>query len=430
MSDAEKEGSVGGAGAMPGDDEVAAGEAGDESGQLLALLAFMGAGPIPLWLFAEGHELLPPPLATVAEAGAEALEAPARELVDRRLLLGEGGYLRVPDEVGSAVRSSMSGVERSRFAALAVSLLDRAFPERIGRQEDLSRTETLAPAIEAVAAHVTGGGSATARAAHLLGRVGSFHGMAGEPRRAQAALARAIALAEGEEGGGPLDGPIRAVLADEHAAVLVELERPEEASREARRALRLAEEALPADAPQLPVFLLNAGRTLRQAGDHDAARSALVRALDLAGGADSPAARPLVVEARLALAELALDRGDADEAVSRAGAALEEIYERDEPELVARAAWILADALREAGSAEEATDLYRHSLEADIRRYGAGHPGVGQKQLGLGLHLEDIGRPGEAAEAYSRALAIFEEALGPDSEPARSARACLERVGA
>lgn len=416
---------------VPGGGEGSAAGSGaeDASGQLLALLAFMGEGPIPLWLFAEGHDLLPPPLDSVAAAGAEVLEAPARELAGRRLLLIESGEVRVPAEVASAVRSSMSGVERSRFAGLALALLDHGFPEGVGRQEDVGRSEALAPAVEAVAGHVTGGGSSTARAAHLLGRVGSFRGLAGDPEGARRALARAIALAEGEAGGGPLEGPIRAVLADEHAAVLVELERPEEARREARRALRLAEEALPEDAPQLPVFLLNVGRTLRQADDPEASRAALVRALERARSANSPAARPLIVEARLSLAELALDRGEADEAVKRAGAALEELYEREEPEMVARASWILADALREAGSPEEATELYVHSLEADIRRYGPGHPGVGQKQLGLGLHLEDLGRAREAAEAYTRALAIFEEALGSDSEPARSARACLDRVG-
>jgi hypothetical protein len=421
MSDAEMDPPGGGAGTPP----AVGKETADEDGQLLAILAFMGAGPVPLWLFAEGHDLLPPPLASVAAAGVEALEAPARRLVRRHLVLVEGAEVRVPPEVASAVRESMSGVERSRFAGLALSLLDHGFPERIGRPEDTGRSEALAAAIEAVAGHVSGGGSSTARAAHLLGRVGSFHGLSRDPERARRALARAIALAEGGAGGGALDGPIRAVLADEHAAILVELDRLEDARQEARRALSLA---LPGDAPQLPVFLLNVGRTLRQAGDADGSRQALVRALELAGSADSPAARPLVVEARLALAELALGEGEADEAVSRAGAALEEIYERDEPELVGRATWILADALRETGSTEEATELYRHSLEADIRRYGAGHPGVGQKLLGLGLHLEDLGRIPEAIEAYDRAVVLFEEALGPDSEPAHSARACLERV--
>ncbi|MDP2480860.1 MAG: tetratricopeptide repeat protein [Candidatus Palauibacterales bacterium] len=424
MSDAEMDPPAGGAGTAP----IGGSEAADEDGQLLAILAFMGAGPVPLWLFAEGHDLLPPPLESVAAAGAGALDAPARRLARRHLVHVEAAEVRVPPEVGSAVRESMTGVERSRFAGLALSLLDRGFPERIGQPEDTGRSEALAAAIEAVAGHVTGGGSSTARAAHLLGRVGSFHGLSGDPEQARRALARAIALAEGEAGGGGLDGPIRAVLADEHAAILVELDRLEDARQEARRALRLAEQALPEDAPQLPVFLLNVGRTLRQAGDVDGSREALVRALELAGAADSAAARPLVVEARLALAELALGEGEADEAVSRAGAALEEIYERDEPELVGRAAWILADALREAGSTEEATELYRHSLEADVRRYGAGHPGVGQKLLGLGLHFEDLGRIPEAIEAYGRAVVIFEEALGPESEPARSARACLERV--
>jgi len=145
--------------------------ASDEAGQLLAVAVFLGAQGVPLWLFAEGHDLLPPPLGSVAAAGAGALSAPLRELVELGFAAEEEDGMRVPAATSAVVRDSMSGVERSRFAGLAVALLDRGFPERVGRQEDIGRSETLGPAVEAAAAHVSGGGASTARAAHLLGRV-------------------------------------------------------------------------------------------------------------------------------------------------------------------------------------------------------------------------------------------------------------------
>lgn len=406
------------------------GEASAEARQLLALLAFLGEGPVPLWLFAEGHARLPAPLGSLAAAGVEALEATARELADADLArLEEDGVLLEPP-AAAGVREALTGAQRGRQVSLALGLLDEAFPDRVGRPEDVARSEILAPCIESAGRHVSGGGRTTARAAHLLARLGSFRALSGRPEDARRVLARAVALAEGEEGGGPLEGPLRAVIADEHAAVLVELERPDEAAAEARRAARLAHEAFPPEAPQLPVFLLNVGRTLRQAGDARGAERALREALERAEAADSPAAVPLIVEARLALAELALGEGRPQEAADIASTVLESAPEESSPELAARAAWILADALRESGSMDRATELYRRSLELDVRRYGPGHPGIGQKSLALGLHLEDRGRTEEAREAYARALDIFEASLGSDSDAAGAARSCLERISA
>ncbi|HKK27239.1 MAG TPA: tetratricopeptide repeat protein [Gemmatimonadota bacterium] len=402
--------------------------ASPEARELLGVLAFLGPSPVPLWLFAEGSAHLPSPLDAVADAGTGSLETTVRELVDAGLARLTDAGVALEPEVAAAGRESLAGVERSRSVGTALALLDEAFPDRVGREEDVARCELLAPWIEAVAGHVAGGGRSTERAAHLLARLGSFRALSGRPEEARRALRRAVALAEGEEGGGPLEGPLRAVLADEHASVLAELDRPGEAAGEARRAASLARELLPDDAPQLPVFLLNVGRTLRQAGDAAGAEEALREALERAESADSPAARPLVVEARLALAEVALGDGRPEDAADAARGALEAADEERAPGLAARATWILADALGEAGSAEEATRYYRRSLELDTRRYGARHPGVGQKALGLGLHLERRGLSGEAEEAYERALSIFGDTLGPDSEPARAARSCLERV--
>jgi len=399
-----------------------------EARELLSVLAFLGPSPVPLWLFAEGCARLPPPLDSAAGAGTGALETTVRELAGAGLarLTDDGAALQ--PRVAAAVRESLTGVARSRGVGTALALLDDAFPERVGREADVARCELLAPGIEAAAGHVAGGGRSTERAAHLLARLGSFRALSGRPEQARLALRRAVALAEGREGGGPIEGPLRAVLADEHAAVLAELDRPEEAADEARRAASLARELLPAGAPQLPVFLLNIGRTLHRAGDAAGADGALREALERAEVADSPAARPLVVEARLALAEVALGEGRPEAAAGAARGALEAVDEERAPGLAARATWILADALGESGAAEEATRFYRKSLELDARRYGARHPGVGQKALGLGLHLERRGLAGEAEEAYERALSIFDETPGPDSEPARAARSCLERV--
>lgn len=395
--------------------------------QLLGLLVFLADEPVPAWLPAEQPGALPDPLAGRARGGEEAVAVVAGSLARRGLAATEDGWIRVPAPVAEAVRGRMSVREAGEFASAAANLLFRAFPEQVGRPAARERSRTLAPHVLAAADHLGGGGRATAEAVHTLARLGAFHRSEGEPETAEAAFRKAMEVARR---GAPVEGPLRAVLADELSSVLAGRGRREEARELAGRAVELARESLEADSPQLPLLLSNAATTFQEVGALDRSAETYRRALEAASGAGTGAARPLVAEllAGLADVEMARERWDAAASVAeRALAAAEDAWGDPHPQTV-RAAWMLGDARREQGRAEEATSLFRRALEAEEQLHGGDHPAVGQKALGLARHLEAAGRREEARDACRRALAAFEASLGSGSDAARAARSHLEAL--
>lgn len=407
-------------------------EASREAAQLLGLLAFLAPEPVPLWLFAGGDERLPSPLSAVARAGEAALGEPARRLEERGLAEPSGEAaspgLRVPEEVARAIRERMTGVERARFGATAVALLADAFPDRVGRPEDRGRCQALVPHARAAARRPGAGGRATGEAVHLLARVGAFQRMSDRAPEARDTLAEALRIAG--EGGDAVEGPLHAAVADELATTHAMLGETDAARRAAGRALDLAREHLPPTSPHFPILLANIATTLREADDHAAAADCLRRAIAAAEEAGSPAARPLLAELHLGLADAELSRGRHEEAGRAAARALRIAEERfgERHALTARAVWILADARRAAGERASATELYRRGVALQEELRGPEHASVGQKAWQLGLHLEEAGDRQRARELYGRALAILERHLDPGADALRSLRACLARV--
>lgn len=395
--------------------------------QLLGLLACLADAPVPAWLLAGRGEALPSPLADRARSGADPVLRTADALGRRGLARVEDGTVRLSADASDAVRERMSGRERGQFGAAAVRLLFEAFPDRVGQPEDRGRCRTLAPHVRAAARHAGGGGRATAEAVHALARLGAFHRSEDELEAAEDAYRRALDLAER---GTPVEGPLRAVLADELASVLAASGREGEAREKAERAVALAEETLSPDAPQLPLLLDNAATTFREAGVVDRAVECRRHALEAARGARSGATRPLEVEllAGLADLEMARERWTAAAEAAREGldAAVAEWGERH-PQ-TARLLWMLGDARLGLGDPEEAAGCFRRSLAVEEALHGEAHPAVGQKAIALGLHLEEGGRTEEARAAYRRAVAALEASLGPDSDPARTARGHLDAL--
>lgn len=399
-----------------------------DAAQLLGVLAFLAPEPVPAWLPAEHPEALPAPLSDRARAGEEALLVAAAPLAERGLAVAGDRSLRLPRGVAGAVRRRMSRRERGTFAGAAVHLLFRAFPDRVGRAADRDRVRALAPHVLAAAEHPRGGGRATAEVVHTLARLGAFHRSEGEPEPAEAAFRAAL---EAADRGAPVEGPLRAVLADELASVLAGKGEDAEAAALAGRAVELAEESLEPDAPQLPLLLSNAATTFREVGALERAAATFRRAVDAAVGAGADAARPLEAELLAGLADVELARGAWDAAEAAAGEALaaaEAAHGESHPQ-TARALWMLGDARRGGGRPGDATEPFRRALEIEEELHGAEHPSVGQKALGLGRHLEAAGRTDRARAAYRRAASAFAGSLGPASDAARAAREHLEALG-
>jgi len=403
-----------------------------EAAQLLGLLSFFAARPVPLEVFSGAAELLPAPLAGASAAGASALGEVAGRLTELGLAERDGRGLRLAGEVARGVRARMSAVERSRFGGTAVRLLHRTFPGRVGRPEQRGLCDALAPHVHEVAAHPRAGGRPAAEAVHLLARLGAHESAVGRPEAARRAFRRALELAAAESP--PVGEGVRAVLHDELASVAVALGREREAREHAAAGEAAARSAFPEDSPRRPVLLRNLASTYRELGDLGSAADCLERAMRGLDRTASPAAGPLRVELALALADVRMAGERFEAASERAGEALREA-ERLGPEarpLVARAAWMLGDVRRALGDPEGATPLFRRALDAEASVRGASHPAVGQKALALGLHLEERGRRREARRRYRQAVEVFERSLGEDSEALRAARArlaSLERDG-
>lgn len=398
-----------------------------EAAQLLGIASFLAGEPVPAWLLAEQADALPEPLSSRAAAGTGDLLLAAEPLVDAGLAGREEGGFRLDADAAREIRDRMSGRERGEFARTAIHVLFRAFPDRVGRPEDRDRSRSLAPHVRAAARHPRGGGRTTAEAVHTLARLGAFHRTEEEPDPAEEAFRAALEVAER---GTPVEGPLRAVVADELAGLLAARGAREEALEMAARAGELALESLPGESPRLPMLLSNVATTFREAGDPEGAVRWLREALERLERAGVESARPLRVEllSEVADAELAREGWDAArEAAERAVELGREHWGAEHPH-TARAAWMVGDALRGRGEMEAAAGAFRRALSWEEELQGPGHPAVGQKALGLGRHLEDAGRPGEAREAYARAVRAFEASLGEDSEAAVAARRHLERL--
>jgi len=133
--------------------------------------------------------------------------------------------------------------------------------------------------------------------------------------------------------------------------------------------------------------------------------------------------------AALAAAERARDAGRWGEAERIYSGLVREARDAgDEGLLTARAIDGLADTCRGAERLEEARRLYAESAVMWERLLGPDQPRLATTLHHLGLVEWRLKRRDEASRHLSRALAIFESALGRASPEARNTRRLLDRV--
>jgi len=125
---------------------------------------------------------------------------------------------------------------------------------------------------------------------------------------------------------------------------------------------------------------------------------------------------------KLVAADAALAQGRPAEAEPIYEEVLRLAEQRKAALLVARATDGLADACREQGRFDRATELYGRSIPMWEGLFGPDQPRVATSLHNLGTIRLKQGRPDLAAPAFGRALAIWTAALGEDSPEARSAR--------
>lgn len=166
------------------------------------------------------------------------------------------------------------------------------------------------------------------------------------------------------------------------------------------------------DQPQVAAALhLTIGNAYRNLGLDDRALDNLGQALELRERAGD---RGGVIEARLALAEVRMARGEHEQAEALARRALAESSTRSVAGSPwgARARWLLGRVMARRGDYEAAEATFRRALAATR---SVGDPEVEARvRRDLGLLLADRGRLAEAIPELEAAVARRRDALGPD----------------
>lgn len=183
----------------------------------------------------------------------------------------------------------------------------------------------------------------------------------------------------------------------------------------AERAVRIKEEALGAEHPDLVESLSNLGDLFRQAGDYPRAKPLFERALRIREKALGP--DHLEVATSLSrLASLLVETGQYAEAkplYERALAITEQTLGPDHPEL-ARILYNLGNLLRNTGDYDGATSLLERALVLKEKAVGPDHTDLTWILSGLAILKDQTGDPAGAKPLFERALIIRERALGPE----------------
>jgi tetratricopeptide (TPR) repeat protein len=360
-------------------------ERSPDAAGLLCLCAFLDpARPVPVCLFDHGVDALPPHLAGFLRDPA------ARERAfDALLDAGVGGVagtelvLRAPAAV--AAREGMQAEARATWAAAALALVERAFPEDPAHADHRRAAEALLPHAVAAATHAAGAGVSLASAAQLLYLAGRYllEGR-GDAEAARPVLERAAAVRERAHGS---DDPRVAFDLGYLNGALLPLGAWSAMARNAARAAEILEGEYGARDRTVITHVNNAALLMARAGERDRARAWYSRALGLA----------------------------------------EPVFGRAHP-FCATILSNLGDLSAGEGDLPAARDAYRRALAIDEAAYGPRHESVARDLARLGRVLAETGEHAAARIYLERALSWFTAAHGPDDARTEAVRDVLSRL--
>ena len=208
---------------------------------------------------------------------------------------------------------------------------------------------------------------------------------------------------------------------------IAELE-PERADVYYSKAVDLEEKASGAGSQRVAVLLREYALELRARKRDREAEPLLRRALSIQQGLAKTDPR-VTIEILNALGNLLEGRRQLDEAekLERAAFALSEQKFGPESTELAKTCTNLADVLWNKKNLREAGQLYRRAISIDAALYGLDQPETAADIANLGMLLNEAGQRDAGEALLRKALAIYENTLGPNSEEARLVRGQLGR---
>ena len=386
--------------------------------ELLRLCAFLDPDGIDLDVLAAGATEVGEVLAIALGDRLERAET-AGALTRASLVTAPAeGRLRLHRLVQAVTRDQLDDDQNAAWSRRALSLVAAVFPDEPADHRSWPVCASLAPHVEAVAAHAERYPDLKVKRGRLLGRLGRYLSASAQFRAGLSAQERALAIFEAAYGP---DHPEVARALGSLGIVQRQLGELPAARASQERALAIFEAAYGPDHPQVARALGSLGIVQWQLGELPAARASQERALaifEAAYGPDHPeVARTLT---NLGIVQWQLGELPAARAsLERALAIFEAAYGPDHPEVagtlgnlgnLGMVQWQLGELPAARASLERALAIFEAA-------YGPDHPEVAGTlgNLGnLGMVQWQLGELPAARASLERALAIFEAAYGPD----------------
>jgi tetratricopeptide (TPR) repeat protein len=372
---------------------------------LLSVMAFFAAEPLPLGLLSEHADALPADLARQV-ADAEGRSRIASLLQEHSLASADADTVTLPDKVSAAVLARLDRSPREDWCRVALRLLEAAFPERSDDVRAWPACEALLRHVLQALGHAEALGLADERSVRLLDRAASYLLSRGEYSQAHELAKRALRDWSPER-----DDALSGTLHHTFGCALNSLGDVRAAREELEQAVAIHSTVLGPHHPDVVKDRTSLGAVLEELGDVGAAREQLEAAVASGEGRDA-----LEVEdgvARRVLGWIALRDGDPETARAHYEQAIplvEELCGPDHPE-VAGGHTGLALVLEELGDLDRARSELERALAIAEAAQGADHPEVAVIRSNLGGVLQKLGLLAEAREQLERALATGEATL-------------------
>ncbi len=339
------------------------------SADLMRLIAFFAPDDIPRDLIQKGAKHLPKRLSETVKDPLTFNDA-VSALMRYSFIEASPQGISIHRLVQAVMRNGLSDKETKKWAAIAVRIVNDAFPFDNDDFRNWGHCEPLLSHAQAAAEHAERMGVEQNAASQLLNKCGVYLYSRAQYAQAEPLYKRALAIRENALGP---DHPNVAISLNDLAVLYDTQGKFTEAEPLHKRALAIKEKALGPDHPNVATSLNNlAGLYYTQGKFHEA--------------------EPLYQRA------LAID---------------EKAYGPNHPE-VATDLNNLAMLYKTQGKFHEAEPLYKGALAIWEKTLGPDHPNVATSLNNLAVLYDTQGKFHEAEPLYKRSLAIKEKALGPD----------------
>lgn len=371
--------------------------------EMLFKAAFFDTDDIPIALLTEDH---------LAESARKAADALSRySLVKSGASSKHGPSISLHRLLQAVLRANLNGADRSATLKAAAERLRARFS---GNPKDVRNFPIVTPLTSHVVALgvFTPDDDASEALVKSLNDTARFFEARAEFAEAEPLFRRALRIREQSLG---LEHPNVATSLNNLAVLLKNTNRVSEAEPLCRRALSIRERRLGPNHPDVATVLNNLALILQHTNRANEAEPVTLRALEIREqslGPDHPDVATVLNNLALLLQNT--NRACEAEPICRRALEIRENKLGSNHPDVAKSLNNLAVLLKNTNRVDESEPLFQRALAICETVQGPDHLDVAASLNNLALLRHETNRPSEAEPLYRRALAIREQRLGPD----------------